>query len=226
MATTKYADDQVRVSPPWLQGPNGAAWASALGDLKDSIVTQTVEAVKARFPNESASDALPRIGNERGLPRGVGEPEAQYRARLVAAWEQWAWAGTPYGMLRAFQLAGFPTVLLQTQSGRMQYFDVSSALVTNVISGAHLGGTPTEQWSDFAVLIPQPWPSWWGGSAPVDGSADCKTAQALIKQWKPGHTRCVKLIVINGPVWGYGGLLWGAFTWGSGTTVTWTPPAG
>ena len=177
----------------------------------------------------SPSDALPLTGQERGLARGYAETESQYRERLVNAFEAWRWAGTPFGLLRAFQIAGFPSVILQCQSGTQYTLAGATGKVQDLVPSpmpgpVHLGGTPAELWSDIGILITQPWPIWWGGVAPADGSPDCLTAKALITAWKGAWNRCVKLNVVSGPVWG--GFTWGSFTWGSGTSVTWTPPAG
>jgi len=228
MATT-YEVDQVTTSPPWLQGPYGAAWASALGDVKDAVWDWAAQAVKARCPNVCPSDALSLIGSERGLERGVSEPEAQYRARLVGAWLQWQWAGTPYGMLQAFLLAGYPGVIVQCQSG-MQYTLGGTGMVSDLAPSAmaapvHLGGSP-ELWSDIGIVIIKPWPTWWAGVAPADGSADQKTAAALVKKWKNAHNRCVALKVVDGVLWD-GGATWdGGGKWDSGSSTTWTPPVG
>lgn len=229
MADT-YRDQFPEDAPPWLLGPLGARFLQAKGEQLDWLADRMSQAVKARFPLVCPSDALPRIGEERGLPRGVAEPEAQYRARLQAAWDAWLWAGTPYGLLRAFQLAGYPSVLLQCQSGKQYTLSGSSGTVAELQVSAmatpvHLGGSPSELWSDISVLIAKPWPAWWGSTAPADGSADQKTAAALVAKWKGAWNRDVKLAVVSGPVWGVS-ILWGSFTWGSGTSTVWTPPAG
>jgi hypothetical protein len=225
MADT-YREDQVEASPSWLQGPLGAAWAGAVGSAKDEIASRAKQAVKASLPLICPADALAVIGEEVGLPRGIVEPEASYRSRLAAAYEAWVWAGTPYGLLRAFQLAGYPSVLVQCQSGKQFTLGAGGALADLAISSmaapVHLGGSPSELWSDLAVLITKPWPTWWSG-APADGTNDQKAAAALIVKWKNAYNRCVKLTVVDGPTWGI--MTWGAFTWGGGTNTVWTPPA-
>lgn len=232
MAAT-YHDDQIQSAPPWLQGPAGQAFLGPFGDAKDWLAAIAKQAVKGRMPNLCPADALPLIGQERGVDRGSADSDAAYRARLIAAWNSWLWAGTPYGMLQAFYAAGYPSVLIQTQNAK-QYSLAStynpatpnpaSDLVTaSMAAPVHLGGSP-ERWSQFAVLITKPWPSWWGSTAPADGSSDQQTAAALVKKWKPGHMQCVALKAIAGPTWGVN-MTWNAFTWGAGTSTIWTPPA-
>ena len=222
MATT-YQQDQVEAAPPWLRGPYGAAWLAALGLLKDTVAGWSKEAVKARMPALAPSDALGRIGQERGIDRGIVETEAAYRARLQAAFTAWQWGGTAYGLLAALVASGYPTPIIQIQNAKQYTLDANGNLVTSqMATPVHLGGTPAELWSDFAVYIAKPWPSWWAGVAPADGSNDQKTVANLIKRWKPGHARNVKLLVLNAPTWGVS-LLWNSFTWGSATNTTWTP---
>jgi hypothetical protein len=181
-------------------------------------------------PNSAPSDALGSIGTERGIARGLTEPESAYRARLQNAMTLWPRAGTAYGLLSALYAAGYPNPIIQTQSGRQYSLlgytgNPASDLSASTLPSIHLGGTPAELWSDIAVFISQPWPSWWSTTAPADGSTDQQTVAALVKAWKGAHNRCVQLKAIKGPVVGVG-LVVGSFTVGSGTVTTWTPPVG
>lgn len=225
------------LAPGWLQDPVGRAFLDAFGAEKDVLSGWANEAVKARMPGICPADAVGVLSAERGIDRALVETDASFRARVKAAWDIWQWAGTPYGLLLALYWAGYtPTdgkILLQVQNGK-QYalrddfdpglHDAASALViSNMAAPVHLGGTP-ELWSEFAVLLVQPWPARWSGSPPADGSAEQQTASALVAKWKPGHARCVKFNVVSGPTWGLN-MTWGSFVWGAGTSVTWTPPA-
>ncbi len=54
-------------------------------------------------------DALARLGQMRRIRRGPREPSLAYMARLVKAFDAWAWAGTPFGVATyALAPAGFP----------------------------------------------------------------------------------------------------------------------
>ncbi len=224
--------DTPPVVPPWLLGPNGRTWLTAIGRSLDDNAERARQAVKARFPNLAPDDALAVLGEERGMPRGPGETTASYRARLLGAWDAWTWAGTPYGMLRQLLAAGYPTVYVQTQGGKQYSLasllsgnPVQDLVVAQMATPVHLGGTPAELWSDFAVLIGQPWPAWWSG-APGDSSADANFVRQLIAKWKPAHTRCVKLEAISGSIVGLSITVGSSFTVGLGAAVIWTPPAG
>jgi hypothetical protein len=216
------------LAPVWLARPAGQAWLGAHGDLKDWLVDRLKQAVKARCASIAPSDALPALGSERLLARGLVEDEPTYRARIQAAWDLWQYGGTAWGLLKALVAGGFPTPVIQCQGSVKQYqLDAGGNLVTQSLTPPlHLGGTPAELWSDFAVYLPQPWPTRWLGVAPADGSNEQKTCASLIGAWKPAHARCVKLVVINGKTLGFGGLVVGGWNLGTGTNTNWTPPVG
>lgn len=81
----------------WLtQRTNGYADSTAQGILYDGQVATLREAVKARMPGLAPADALPAVGNDRGLIRAPYETESEdnFRERCRLAWDQWALAGT------------------------------------------------------------------------------------------------------------------------------------
>jgi hypothetical protein len=218
------------LAPAWLSRPAGKAWLGAFGDQKDWLTELTKQAVKARCADVAPSDALPLIGAERQLVRGVTETEADFRARILAAWDLWQYGGTAYGLLRALVTAGYPGPVIQTQGSAQQFqLDSGGALVVQSLTPPmHLGGTPSELWSDFGIVIPKPWPARWGGVALADGTNEQKTFAAMVASWKPAHARCVKIVVQDGNLWGSGGLTWAgaSLKWGQGTNTNWTPPVG
>ena len=223
----------VPVAPPWLKGPNGQRWLRGIGQSLDANVDRCRQAIKASFPALAPSDALPVLGDEISMPRGMVETEDAYRARLAAAWTIWPFAGTAFGLLMSMYYAGYQHAVVQTQGGKQYQLapeltgdPAHDLVVSQMATPVHLGGTPAELWSDFAVFIAKPWPSWWGAGAPADGSNDQKSLAALIKTWKAAHTRCVQLKVIDGPVVGLNITVGATFTVGFGSVTTWTPPAG
>jgi hypothetical protein len=234
------------LAPGWLRDPRDIGGAprsfpEALGLVKDALSARTKEAVKARFPTIAPADALGAIGEERGIDRGATETEAAYRARLRAAWDQWRWAGTPYGLLLAFYYAGYAPssgrVILQVQKG-WQYelrtdFDpavhgADEGLVRTNIGAVSLGGVP-QMWSDFAVLFVPPILPAWSPTPPADASPEVNTIRTLIWRWKPAHARCTTLKVTPVDLWDFPIETYEPTTeiWDeAGVTTTWTPPTG
>lgn len=227
--------DTAPVAPPWLLQPAGAAWLKGLGLSLDDCVIRAKDAVKASFPLLAPVDALPIIGQEVNMPRGAAESVADYRARLADAWNLWQYAGTAYGMLIILAAAGFPHVVLQTQTGMSITLSgsydpankdpINDLVITTLPPPVHLGGEP-ELWTQFTANIVPPFPARWGGVIPAYGSDEQKSFLALVLTWKSAHSMCVAIRVIDGPTWGFAGLVWGGFVWGSGTVVTWLPQPG
>lgn len=104
--------------PNWMHGPNGTAYWGAVGAMLDQQVARMKLGMRCRYPADALAagmtDALDQQGKDRLLPRGgttpgaIDESNAAYAARLQAAWDAWAEAGTPEGLLLALGDAGFP----------------------------------------------------------------------------------------------------------------------
>jgi hypothetical protein len=240
-----FADYQSEVLPPgWLQSPFGRAWGLAFGRSKDALVMLAKQAVKSRMPRLCAPDALAELARERGIERGPAETLESFRERVATAWDVWRWAGTPFGLLLAFWHAGYRPasgkVVLQTQGGGKQYelradFDPTAhapeqaLVISDLATPVHLGGTPDELWSDFAVLFVSPLPPPWVPSPPADGSEEVEGIRRLILRWKSAHARCVALEVTSVDLWDYPQETWEPTSevWNeSGITTSWTPPLG
>lgn len=113
-----------RLAIPWLVGREvGAADVTSYGTVIDDQIELTKEAVKARMPEECPSDALPYIGNERGLIQGgtVGsfsESDADFGLRLREAWDVWPYAGTPLSLLlQLYYTLGIDNAVIVQQNG-------------------------------------------------------------------------------------------------------------
>lgn len=241
MTTFSEYESQV-LAPTWLQNSLGSLYLRSRGAQKDSLLDHMKQAVKARMPALCPQDGLWPLGRERRIDQGPGESDEHYRARLAAAWDVWGWAGTPYGLLLAFYWSGYtPTsgkVVVQSQSG-WQYelradFDpaahsVNDAVIRTNIAPVHLGGLPSELWSDIAVLLWNPLPLAWHGTFPLDASDEVEHIRRLILAWKPAHCRCVKLQTTGNELWDYPVETWEPTTelWDEATNgVAWTPPVG
>lgn len=235
------------LAPGWLRDPAGSAFLKAHGARKDAHVALLKEAAKCGFPSTCPPDALALLAAERGIDRGPTETEAAFRERVRRAWDLWRWAGTAYGMLLVLYHAGYrPSsgkAVLQAQgdpvAGGKQYelradFDPAlhapeNALVITNLGVVHLGGTPAELWSDFAVLFTPPVLPAWLPTPPGDGSPEVNGIRGLISRWKPGHARCVRLRATTIDLWDLPIEAWEPTTeiWDeTGVTTDWTPPAG
>jgi hypothetical protein len=107
-----------KFGPNWMHDPVGNAYWGTVGKILDEQIGRMKLALRCHLPMEALAggmdDALDEIGKDRLLPRGgttpgaSDEPSETYAARLVSAWDTWALAGSPRGLLLALKAAGFP----------------------------------------------------------------------------------------------------------------------
>ncbi len=242
-----YEQYQPSILPAWLQGPNGLAYAGVLGKLKDQISDNAKAAATVGMPTAARPDALPVIGFERQLVRGPAESDAQYAERLRTAFDAWALAGTPLGMLLQIEILypGIPVVIVQ-QAARAFTLNPDTSLpplqrlVIQTLGGGGWrfdtnGGLPLSQgfWSRAAVLFPGPLPTSWNditspptATAPnAPTVAEVNTLIKVINQWKPAKVTMKYIaVLVAGRMWGYPpSQQWGAGTgtWGGSTVIKW-----
>lgn len=137
---------------------------------------------------ESPDDVLPLVGKERGMPRYPGETPAQYRARLLDAWNAYTFAGAEQTIVAQFAHAGYP--------GTVITFD-AAALGPN--------GEAAPYWSQFWVTFPfssghpvtSPGPTWGSfnyGDGTVYGLgvtvAFYQLIHGIVRKWKPTRWIC------------------------------------
>lgn len=202
--------------PGWMQGALGGGLALALGHMKDAFAQTARQAVKARFPLLAPADALPSIGADRMLERMPPESEADYRQRLVDAWDAWAKGGTPEGITDAIDLTGLCTSAVYN-TFQIDLGPGSWARFVVVLSG--------HSWSSDGVWgDPPPWGDGgtWGTTALA---SEVDLIRRQVAKWKGAHALCLGIIVpLSGELWGIplGGLWSDPGTWG-GEAATWLP---
>lgn len=162
-ATELYRDSELLLSAGFkLENPRGQALLIALGDAFDQAVWEMKEGVKARYPTRTSPSLRAIIGEERQMLKGAGESEESYGRRLVAAWETWRWAGTPFGLLTALRAAGYGNARLLIHNRRQFQLNDAGALVVTKLHPE--GFTPRVQrgfWSEFELVLDRPHPSAW-----------------------------------------------------------------
>lgn len=205
-----FADYLPRLAPPWLSGPLGELYWQKVGAVFDQVRDRLVSAIKARFPQYAADDALTQIGLDRILPRTGSETSAAYALRLINAWTAWGGDNTPLtgagggagshlAMLNNLALLGLPTgttgMTIVQQNGRYSQL-VSSALTYGTLMACvnranplgtvpgNLAGWTFEGrdtfYSEFGLVFPVDVPSLTAGSSLAS------QMNAIVKKWKPG----------------------------------------
>lgn len=128
-----------RLPRPFTQALSGGLFgvlASLTGDLNADGLSNALKLAWLADP-ASPDDVLPLVGSERGMPRYPGETAAQYRARLLDAWNAYKFAGSEGTIVQQFAHAGYPGTEIQ--------FD-AAALGPN--------GEAAPYWSQFWVYFP------------------------------------------------------------------------
>lgn len=200
--------------PGWLQTGQGELILFVQGLLKDAFAERMHQTALLHFPSTCPSDALDLHGRSRALPRGLFEPEENYRQRLTG-WrypEGHRTRGTAGAMLAQFQLAlrGTHHVVIDARNQR-----------TISGSGAALPATwtwdaePSSQWGRYWLVcksVGSPWasftdPAWlaaWGdvtatlaGSGIHAGELDAVRTITSNRRlgWTPAGVRGVNLVL-------------------------------
>jgi hypothetical protein len=87
------------LAPTALTRGDWPKFLRALGAFKDALAARARAAVKESFPDACPVDALPRLGADLVLERGLAETDLSFRTRLRNALDAWRWAGTERGLL-------------------------------------------------------------------------------------------------------------------------------
>ena len=181
----------------WLQNEVASRFLGMWGTLMDITSDGMLEGLYAPWlahGDAKSSDVLQLIGSERRMPRFVGESAANYRLRLMAAWDLHEYAGTAQVVERVLAAMGLSAEVVE-------------------MSEWNWDDRP-EDWSRFWVVIhqPHPWTQRLWGEEPVGsgmtygdpaftyGSSmtinEVETLRRTIRHWKPGHMRCQHIIVV------------------------------
>jgi hypothetical protein len=203
------------LAPPPLAAPWGKAYFAEVGGLMDSVRSRMIAAVKARLPGHATGDALDAIGRDRQLIRADAESDAAYSARLLAAWDTWAQAGSHVGLLKAIALLGLPVGA--TGATIVQQNGIYSQLVGGgLVRGAlqtcvnfkDLTGAVTARpgwmfegrdtfWSEFGLLFPADVPGLTVGSTLAGRLND------VVRKWRPARIYVGAWVLVSGRTLGW-----------------------
>ena len=184
----------------------------------DVLIDLTLQAVRLRFPSQAGPDALPFLGQERGIIRGRAESDASYIGRLLRWLTSRARKGSPYALAEQIQgyLAGWWCMV--------RVFSNNGACATKAADGTEsfsFSGAPgstwdwdgdTVDWSRFWVVVYSdsgPWtldsawgvgPETWGDGGTWGSDATQSDGQMLqylcsSQGWGAPHAVCQQIII-------------------------------
>lgn len=220
-----FRDTILRLSPPWLVDEVGSRFLYSMGVQLDALGDRLVEGMKGSHPDFAAlflQEALPLIGRDRRISRGLDEGPVPYAARLLRFLEDWPIAGNAYAIMA--QLRGY----LSGHAVKMRVVNQAGAWRTLNSDGSveYHRANPTNwnwdgnasAWSRFWVVIYPPsslwlpgptWgsPSLWGGAWGTSGYTWGSTAtpdqvasvRNIISEWKSAASVCERIIVAFDP---------------------------
>lgn len=196
------------------EGESGLVGAS-LDVLKDGYIERLRQGLLARFPQSAPGDALPQIGRDRRVVRGLNETDESYAARLIAWLDDRKIAGNPFALMQKLAEYTGPLCSFRTVDARGNWFSrAADGTKTVALKRANWDwdGVPVaERWARFWVIIyPNGlWtegPGWgdvdaptWGDPGITWGSTatpeQVDTIRFIVADWKPAGTRCVNVIL-------------------------------
>jgi hypothetical protein len=140
----------------------GARVAYSLGVVLDVFAERLLQGLRLRFPEEAHPSALPYLGRDRRLVRGINEPAASYAARLVAAPDAHLTQGNPFALLKqiAAYLQSDCMLGFVDDSGNWFRYNVWSAMDNATIPGSTEYLLAQDNW-DWDGLNATTWSRFW-----------------------------------------------------------------
>lgn len=187
--------------PGFLQRGEGELVQSVLGLTKDALYEACQQTAWLMLPSLAPADALSRIGKDRAIVRGLFEPAAGYRERLIA----WRYP-------RGHRIRGTATALLEQLAAALRGTEYTTidARGTKYQSGVALpaargvtwnwdgaeGANIGAQWARYWLVVKSsgaPWPSFTDGAwGPTIGNPDVCIGGSGIH---PGEISAVRALV-------------------------------
>ncbi len=194
-ARPRWSDLAWRIGPPWLQRTWGVKFLSALLTPLDALEELMAAAVRARFPQWNAPDALSLIGRERRIRRGRAEPSGTYARRLRRWLDDHRLRGGPRALLRQMRaywldVHDVPMDVVNHSGGRTRV-DTNEAFTRDVITW---GADGTAEWAQFWVFM-------FLASDPGAVTPEQEAEFLLIpREWTAAHILREHVVL----VWGFG----------------------
>lgn len=216
-----------RYLPPWLTARlaegkvRGFKLLYSVALLCDAGIENAYQGVQARFPGVGTATALPYIGRDRRIRRGIGESDESYAARLITWLDDWQGAGTPYTIMRMVQAYCAPAV------PRVRIVNGTGTWYTLTPDGTfevhQTWPTPNWDWDGDASKSTRCWliiysdqgpwselPAWGDPSAPGWGDPGTSwgttatpeqiaTVRAILADFKSGGDRFENIIIAFDP---------------------------
>lgn len=204
-----------KLVPSWLYDGEGGRVLGSLLLMADDFSARAKLALLARFPQYAPEDALPALGRDRRITRGIGEPAAAYGARLTGALDDLRTRGAPLALLRQLRAYLQANCMVRTVDRRGNWFTIDAngveSFSLNTGNWDWDGRSASPEWARFWVIIypeggTKPFAPRgtfgsvvWGAPNTTIGTTatpdQVAAIRGIVRDWKPAGTTCEWIIV-------------------------------
>lgn len=214
-----------KLVPSWLQVEDGERILYSIGLLMDAHVERLYQGLLARFPEyEPPADAFAAMSRDRLIFRGLNESDADFAVRLIPWLDVAKRRGTAFELLQQVwdYLGG--VAMVRSVDERGNWFTIAadgtrSYLLDQGNWNWDDSPVPTKRGRFWVIIYPPAtlWtegPKWgdsdlwggtwgdkadkttWGSTATSDA---VQSIRGIVRTYKPGGTRCEKIIIAFDP---------------------------
>ena len=190
------------LGPRWLTEGEGELVLYSVALVADAFAQRAKLGLLARFPDSAPEDALPKIGHDRRIVRGIEESASSYAGRLRLWLDSWRGAGGAPALLR--QLRGYlgaaPTLRTVDNTGNWTTLSTANALSWALRGTWDWDGLSARWWRFWTVVDSSAGPfsddgTWddpgtWDDGGTWDTTAtpeQVETVRQLVRTWSPAH---------------------------------------
>jgi len=206
-----------RICPAWLWGGakpetgEGERVLWTLGLLEDAVAEAWRQSLLASMPSFAPSDALTLLGRDRGIVRGINEPDEAYAARMLTFLEDNKQRGMPHALGRQLQAYCQAPVAVRIVDNNGNWFtlDRDGSTSYRLRNGDWNWDGQPWNWARFWVLIymtpdGRPWSHTWDPTLGASDGTTTATADqiasvlSIVRAWSPAATQCQFVMIVDG----------------------------
>ena len=220
MSRVSYRELVRNFAPPWLSDryprplTTGFRYLYAQAAVLDSMMQILVEGLRAKYPTQGTTTAVPYIGRDRRIVRGPNEDVNAFAERLIPWLDAWRGAGSALEVIRQmtpiFAPHPPPRMRIVTNAGTWYTYDPNADPITIEERGNWNWDNRPDLWARCWLILyspdGEPWSpdgTWGDGNEWGDGRCwgltitrpEVIAAQSVLAQWKAGHTLYPNIIV-------------------------------
>lgn len=154
-------DSLANICPSWLRDGVAERFVGTLGFGADLLVEKMLQGRNASLPGRGDPSALPLLGADRLVARGLSESDDSYAERLRTSIDHWRRAGSARAVLEealGFLLATTPEILSVLQSS---VWDRYAAGADPTAAPEHIVGAANWDWDSLDQLGSVWARQWW-----------------------------------------------------------------